>query len=542
MVQQPNNMKVKLFPHQLSSIFMMENLELNNKIEKVSYFKTTKIGINSEITGFGKTLSMIGLIIRDKMEWNLDLPFVSEKVISESGGFVKNYYISRFDKLPTTLILVPINVLKQWKVELSKTNLKSISISTNKDLEELNIDDDYDVILVVPNFYNKLINSHSKFAWKRFIFDEPGDVTIPNMLECHAGFYWFITATPNVVVSKHRNCKGSFMRTLFGNLYTSGEEFINDIRIQNNPDFVKQSFIMPPVHHHHHVCHEPLYSAIRDFVTPMIKTMIEAGNIEDAIVALGGEKTSNILELIKHRKENELEEINMKILLYESRNDTNKIEEWKMKQTRLIDIISKINDKFRNFLNNECNICFEKFTDPVMEPGCQNIFCGECLFEWLQRNNTCPLCRIEIDPSSLIYIKNHATEKKNSEKRIRKISKNEKIIEILRQNPSGKFLIYSEYDNTFYPLKFMFYNENISFTELKGAIKIREKSLDIFKNGRVQVLFLNSSNSCAGINLPEATDIILCHQMNSDIEKQIIGRATRIGRNIELHVHHLEIL
>ena len=42
----------------------------------------------------------------------------------------------------------------------------------------------------------------------------------------------------------------------------------------------------------------------------------------------------------------------------------------------------------------------------VMEPNCQNFFCGECLLQWLSKNNTCPLCRCEIVLSDLIYIEN----------------------------------------------------------------------------------------------------------------------------------------
>jgi CRISPR/Cas system-associated endonuclease/helicase Cas3 len=60
-------MKVTLYPHQLASIYKMEQLEIYNKIEKENCVKYTKIGINSDPTGYGKTLSMIGLILRDKM-------------------------------------------------------------------------------------------------------------------------------------------------------------------------------------------------------------------------------------------------------------------------------------------------------------------------------------------------------------------------------------------------------------------------------------------------------------------------------------------
>jgi hypothetical protein len=47
MVSQPHEINVKLFPHQLSSIYKMEKLENDNNIIKDGYTKNTKIGINA---------------------------------------------------------------------------------------------------------------------------------------------------------------------------------------------------------------------------------------------------------------------------------------------------------------------------------------------------------------------------------------------------------------------------------------------------------------------------------------------------------------
>ena len=66
-----------------------------------------------------------------------------------------------------------------------------------------------------------------------------------------------------------------------------------------------------------------------------------------------------------------------------------------------------------------------------------------------------------------------------------------------------------------------------------------KKNIRLFKEGKVRVLFLNSNYNGAGINLQESTDIILYHDMNEDMKKQIIGRANRIGRKLQLSVHYL---
>jgi hypothetical protein len=64
--------------------------------------------------------------------------------------------------------------------------------------------------------------------------------------------------------------------------------------------------------------------------------MIEAGNIEDAITALGGNKTKNLAELIRQRKLEELEEIESKIRIYTMRSDSARIIEWGQKKNHIM--------------------------------------------------------------------------------------------------------------------------------------------------------------------------------------------------------------
>ena len=543
MVSQPHGLKVTLFNHQLASIYKMENLEETKIIETEDYIKHTKMGINSDLTGFGKTLAIIGLIIRDKMEWNLDFPHTYESVVSDSRGLVKTYTTKRFDRLKPNLILVSQSIIGQWENELKKSELQFTSIISNKDIEKLSFEDidNLDVILVSPSFYNKIAVIYSKFAWKRFIFDEPGNLRIANMQQIQAGFYWFITATPLSIYNNHRNCKGSFMRDLFyfNNFNNDNEIFLKDITIQNDEEFVRESFEMPPTEFKQHYCYQPIMNVISHFVSATIKTMIDAGNIEGAIISLGGSKTSNLVELIKNNKQIELDLIIEKISIC---TDDIRKQIYIEKKDSIIRQISLIDERFQNMLNDNCLICCEKFVNPILEPNCQNLFCGECLLTWLQRKNSCPTCRCNVNPCDLIYVENSGSNTNNSEQKFSKevrMTKVQTVIEIITNNKNGKFLVFSEYDNTFYPMCDALRENKIGFIEMKGSTANREKHIDLFKSGKIPVLFLNSNFNGAGLNLTESTDIILCHQM-SDLQKvQIIGRANRIGRTQKLTVHQL---
>lgn len=60
MISQPKGLNINLYEHQLISIQKMEKLELDKKIIKEDCIKEVKLGINSDPTGYGKTLSTIG--------------------------------------------------------------------------------------------------------------------------------------------------------------------------------------------------------------------------------------------------------------------------------------------------------------------------------------------------------------------------------------------------------------------------------------------------------------------------------------------------
>ena len=201
-VLQPTNLRKTLFKHQLASIYKMETLEREQFVEYANGIKETKIGINADFTGFGKTLSMIGLISRDKMEWNMDAPFVKETITTESGGLIRNRHNNRYDRLPTTLILVSSSIVSHWFQELSLTNLKVGIVDNVHSVDNIKAEN-YDVLIVTVGMYNNLMIAYNKYVWKRFIFDEPGHIRVVGMKEIHAGFYWFVTATPNVITALH---------------------------------------------------------------------------------------------------------------------------------------------------------------------------------------------------------------------------------------------------------------------------------------------------------------------------------------------------
>jgi hypothetical protein len=541
-VSQPDNMKITLFRHQLASIYKMEELEREQIIQGDNFVKESKIGINADIAGYGKTYSMIGLIVRNKMEWDTNIPYVSERIIVESNGLVIKRIFDRYQKISPTLILTSSSIINQWKKEIDNTNLKVVVISTRKDVDNVKVES-YDVVLVTVSMYNDLIKCYSKYAWKRFIFDEPGHTKVTSMREIKAGFVWFVTASPNSIKSYHQSCRGSMIQKIIGNnLIESIENQFDGLIIRNDPEFVKLSFDMPKTIYKIYKCYNSVFKTISGIANPIICKMIESGNIEGAISALGGNKTKNIVELVKLKKLEELELIKSKINIHILRENTERISYYKEAEERIRKQIEQLESKFSEMLEENCFICLEKISNHVLEPSCQSIFCGECLLKWLKIHNTCPLCRSKVEFNDLIYIKKDVDiETKQEVPEEKSLLKTEQIISIIKGKKDGKFLVFSDYDGSFYPICKILEENNIKFLLLKGNNKTRSNIINDYKTGDINVIFLNSKYDSAGINLQETTDIILYHEICKTTMNQIIARAERIGRKNELYVHQLTI-
>lgn len=546
-IEQPEEMKVSLFQHQLASVYSMEKRENEKKIIINDNTIDLNISIHANPTGYGKTLSMITLVYRNKMDWKMNEKYSQSNIISMFDGRLKKTENKYYDKIDTTLVLTGQSVINQWYEECLISPLCVAKIISNKDINNTCVFD-YDIILVTPSMYNNLILKYHNMAWKRFIYDDPCNIKLSNMRNIISGFIWLVTATPYELLNRNRN-KNSFLSDLFGNLTYTSLNLIDYMTIKDDDRFVKQSFNMPPVIYHYHSCYDPVYKIIQNFVTPKIKEMISAGNIIGAIKELGGEETEDITEIVRKKKQKEIEEMESIIKILEVRNIDKEYKETQIailnKKINHLNIqLNDIDNRYKEILEGDCNICFEKLRDPLMEPNCHNIFCGKCLLRWLEEKNNCPLCKGIINKTKLIYIKNDnsiSETKNNSEIKNLKKTKLETILNIIKEKQNGKFIIFSAWNQTFEPIRNMLKTNNILFNEVKGVISVRQKNINEFKFGNTNVVFLNSEYNGSGINMQEASDIIVYHEMDIDTMTQIIGRANRIGRTSSLYVHHLQL-
>jgi hypothetical protein len=108
-----------------------------------------------------------------------------------------------------------------------------------------------------------------------------------------------------------------------------------------------------------------------------------------------------------------------------------------------------------------------------------------------------------------------------------------------------KFLIFASFPETLVNLEKEFAKEAIKYRRINGTSKqiksiCAEYELPDSDPRSVNILLVNGSKYCSGLNLQITTDIIYMHRVqDAGTESQLLGRAVRIGRHNDLNVHWL---
>jgi superfamily II DNA or RNA helicase len=553
---------VKLKPHQLTALnkaiemekngLIKYNINQNNNIIEIS----TNIGILGDMVGYGKTLIALSLIAtNDDIHLNRHL--------IETYNNTKNYNyfsISTINRLipekiiKATLVIVPRGpVYLQWeKMIKTNTTLKMLAIDnyifiknylprydgTNED-EIINFFNNYDLILIKNTTLRLLFDNYNNLIenWLRIIIDEAHDII--NKLKVYVNYHylWMISATYDKLFEKIRQSSNNSL--IIGKEIFTNSDYNNLMIVKNSHKFIKQSFTLPEPVEKYYLCKLPNnINVIKNFISDNILDKINANDIAGAIKELGGknETEEDIIELVSREMNRELHNKNIEKDYINNLDISNEEKAIKLKRinTEIQNCQEKINDLKERITSRTCSICMELITNPILIE-CTHIFCGGCLVKWLKTNNNCPYCRTTInsmDKLIAIVDNNNKTEQDD----VLILNKEETILKILKSKPGGKFLIFSKNENTFEKIKLLLTDYKCDM--LKGNTSHMVNVLNKFKNGELNIIFLNTQYAGSGIDISHATDIIIFHKMGIDKE-QAIGRAQRVGRTSELYIHNL---
>ena len=585
---QPDKILTKLKPHQLTSLYkatMMENSgEITYKIKNFHMYShlfydnsniissdneiteitiKTNLGILGDKVGYGKTLLALSLIASNNLD-NIHINpmyvknFASPSIYNYLNISVSNNLIQRRSNIiNTTLVIVPRGpVYVQWeKTIVDNTKLKMLSITNygfiknslpkfngNNQNEIMDFFESYDLILIKNTTLKVLIDNYYSGClfmknWKRIMVDEAHDII--NKIPYHMNYYylWLITGTYNDLFTKT-----GYSHYISGIKELMNRNSIASIIVKNSNDFIKNSFDIPEPNEKYYLCKLPTnYHIAKRFINSSVLEKINANDFAGAIRELGGknETEDNIIELVSKDLKRGLFNLQMELSFIQSQDINEEEKELKINNIKIkIEVqenkIKELTDRIKDFKENSCAICMDTLQDPVLLE-CTHLFCGGCIFSWLNRNNNnCPNCRKSIGDMNKLT----AIVKKTNNKKDEIYSKEDTLLKIIENNPDGKFLVFTQIDNGFEVFKTKLRTNNISFELLKGNTTHMLNVLERFKNGITKIILLNTQYAGSGIEINYATDVIIFHSMGLD-KQQAIGRAQRVGRTSKLNIHNL---
>lgn len=484
----------------------------------------------------------------------------------------------------TNLIIVPFGLFKQWSTSIANTNLKSYEINTRPKIAALHEDNlnNYDIILVTNTMYSTFLKKFEFYIFNRKIIDEANTISLPQLSYndiIHSKFTWLITATPEYFNRRggrqKRDIIGKlpyeFMTDISYYTYYNTHNSPQNIRsnyfiVRNKANFIDASIILPDILYYSHICPTPKeLSVVKDYLEPELVSMLNAGNYKDALTVLGCDvgDSDNIFNVLTNNIKKSINETKAKIETYQISITTEELEpeqvyymrrQIKEKSESLKSLETKynsLNERITQFYKENCVICMDELeygNYPSVTPCCNQLICFDCLIDMkkTQKVLKCPYCRNVIELKDICVLSNQKDEEikeedNNKEKKIkmRKYNKLDILTKILSENPTGKYLIFSEHDESFTKIIELLKTLNVTYREMKGNGLVINKIIENFNNNKIPVLLLNTRHMGAGLNLQNCSDIILFHRQRADLEKQLIGRGQRLGRTESLKVHYL---
>lgn len=600
---QPTKIKTNLKPHQLACLNKAVQMEcyglVKYKVNQASYVNilkdypylryhhqcfftgdisiSTNIGIIGDIVGHGKTLTALSIVAQNPLD-NIYVNRIKTQSINSYKAY--NYFTSvcdniiiEDDMIHSTLIIVPRGpVYVQWDKTLQEsTTLKYIAIDNllyirkylpeykNNKQDIINFFNQYDVVLIKNTTLDVLLSTYGYFndcnasfinRWKRIIIDESHDI-INKLNIFHYHFLWMLSGTYLNMCSKN-----SSHNSLYQNIKDILRfEHINFLLLKGTPEFVKDSFRIPPVKETTYICKLSKHlEIIKHFISPSVLEKINANDVAGAIKDLGGknETEEGIVKLISADINKQISNKSKEREYVENLDIPADEKEHKLKLidadlTVLQEKLKNLTDRISEINSKTCPICLDVVVHPIIL-DCTHIFCATCLLHWLSNNNNvrkCPECRAIIkstDQLTAIVAEKNEVVLPNiqNDDLLGKgvLNKEDTLLQIINKKPSGKYLVFTRIDNGFIKLIDTFKRNDISYAELKGNTNHMMNVLDGFKNGTIKVILLNTQYAGSGIDISCATDIILFHSMSVD-KQQAVGRAQRVGRKESLFVHNL---
>lgn len=556
LLEQPEKIIVPLKVHQRATLKKCIELEKKQTIEHDEFAFTPFFGVIGDCVGSGKSLSVLSLIALNP---EIEARYFKISNSNVLNGMFEYHEYNDTQKsndtsfLKCNVLFVPHSIRHQWTqyIQTQTRNISFFVVENNETLRE--IDDalvqSIDLLIISSTFAGRF-NRWYDYKFRRVIVDEVDTTNVTGGLP-KALFYWFVSSSVQNLFywdghhirlenGEYGHIKGLKPTNSVYHIFRQVDELKlwKYFLVKNDDKVVQQGLSLPKPIKKRCMC-RALHSAelLKDLLDPTVLQMLNADNIHGALRHLNCTSVTetNLIDAVLQNEQKQLIEFQRKyrnVMERDYKHEHVKHTQLQKCQEKINMIESRIRNIKQRIQENSslCGICYTEPENRTFTPCCHHGFCFTCLAPWIAKHTTCPMCRQTIHIDELVVV----STDDNSTPVHQLPTKMEKLLEKL--NTNSRALVFAMFDETLEQVESTLNRNSISYQFINGCNKIIQQKIKKFKNGDVQVLLLNSKHYAAGLNLECATDVILYHDMDRDMEKQCIGRAQRIGRSTPLRV------
>lgn len=597
---QPSSTRIQLKAHQLTLLQRCKELEKgelsvaaqlpSTPVDNVAYRVKTDIGIIADKTGSGKSFVIMALVT-DSDDTRETTPTSSNMVlrtVTKSYAMDRISLTSEFYKRTsgTSVLVIPHNLAGQWSqyVHLYDNDLKHVMLSKAKHFEGLTAAalHSHTLVIVTTTFYSRLAQllKGINMQLKRVIFDEVDSMTMTSCEVLDSTFYWYVTAsylnliyprgygrldpvTQQYTILADGLRSSGCIKNLFQSVMPTSRSVLNTVIVKNNDNFVDASIRLP----------DSVVRVIRSktphsinilngLVDRQVIQLLNADDVESAIRIINPTQRQSeenivgiLLDKYNRARHNLVTMRDYMMLHMQFETDVQRDAEHARTNKKISDLEEKINTiKSRIRDNDTCCICYDHIARKTFLSCCSNSFCFKCINLWLSRAPVCPLCKSGVNMQSMLIVENQdeidalsTSRPQQSNNNVLFDSDNYDKIQNLRhvlneietKHGRSKLLIFSSFDSIYEQIRTELNSMNRAYAQLKGTHMQISQVVDRYKNGDLDTLVINPKNYGSGLNLENTTDVLMLHKFDSEVDKQVIGRAQRFGRTTPLRIWYL---
>jgi SNF2 family DNA or RNA helicase len=534
---QASVIKTKLFPHQETLVngmhiyrdkmtrgFLIGDEAINGKI-----------GIIGDTIGSGKSLSILSYLASQMATF----PRITCELSNNSTKYFfshKLYQLS--DTSSTNLIIVPNSLFGQWKNEIAlHTTMSYVAIESKRnirgtDLAQTIINSNF---VLTTNKCYKFLQAYAdenNIQWNNVIIDEASSIYLNSSdPPLKFQFLWLVTNNWLPLIFKNASIVKNNLYYLRDRLTLNPELerwLLDNINIHYEGQLVSSSFFKDYL---------PFYHQIRGLIVlrnsnELINYSLKLPTIELDTLQCRPNITLNSLISYYTARNAEPNIDSSKIPnIFQSLNiEFKNLDEYLLNQPS-----SKHNLIKRKVQEGDCMICLEQAEYPTIVNCCYNMYCAKCLLKNMVMNHKCPTCREVLTTDNLCCLKELSKDDTILSK-----NKTDACLDILNKNKTGKFIIYSSFDNIYYQLFEEIDKLGLKAERIESSIFSLVKTIKNFQEGKTHILFVSNIDLIRGLSLTATSHLIFYHELPVfELKQVLIHSAQRMGRESPLKIIHL---